>query len=57
MKAKTSKKLENWKTKQLYGKGKRFEMLSKMPLFTLIRDMTVAQTSSEALTEGAKRPR
>ena len=33
MKAKTSKKLENWKTKQLYGIGKRFVMLSKMPLF------------------------
>ena len=57
MKAKTARKLEGWKTKQLYGIGKRFEMLSKMPLFTIIRDMTVAQTSSEALTEGAKRPR
>ena len=57
MKAKTVRKLEDWKTKQLFVIDKRFEMLSKMPLFTLIRDMTVAQTSSEALTEGAKRPR
>ena len=57
MKAMTARKLEDWKTKKLYGIGKRFELLSKMPLFTLIRDMTVAQTSSEALTEGAKRLR
>ena len=31
-------------------------MLSKMSLLILIRDMTVAQTSYEALTDGAKYP-